>query len=73
MAIIEIMTPEAGVTCLAAVLVGRAVVSVADSFSHEDMAVRLRAAKATLIIVQVCNELDFTSFDILFEWRPAWS
>lgn len=52
-AIIGGMTPEAVATYLAVVLVGGAVVSVADSFSPEEMAVRLRVAEATLVVVQV--------------------
>lgn len=52
-AVIGSMTPEAVATYLAVVLVGGAVVSVADSFSPEEMTVRLNIAEATLIIVQV--------------------
>eukprot|EP00892_Ulva_mutabilis_P005710 jgi/Ulvmu1/3510/UM162_0017.1 len=51
-AIIGAMTPDAVATYLAVVLVGGAVVSVADSFSPEEMYVRLKVAQATLIIVQ---------------------
>lgn len=57
-AIIGAMTPEAVAAYLAVVLVGGAVVSVADSFSPEEMSVRLKVAQATLIIVQVCHILD---------------
>lgn len=39
---------------LAVVLVGGAVVSVAPSFSAEEIAVRLALANTSLVITQVC-------------------
>ena len=53
MAIIGDMTPHAIACYLAVVLVGGAAVSVAPSFSAEEIAARLALAQTSLVITQV--------------------
>lgn len=57
-AIIGDMTPRAIACYLAVVLVGGAVVSVAPSFSAEEIASRLALAQTSLVITQVCTSID---------------
>jgi acetyl-CoA synthetase len=54
-AIIMSMTPFAVALYLAAVYIGAAVVSVAESFSAAEMKTRLEVGGTTLIVVQVCT------------------
>lgn len=56
-AIIGDMTPQAIACYLAVVLVGGAVVSVAPSFSAEEIASRLTLAQTSLVITQVCANM----------------
>jgi acyl-coenzyme A synthetase/AMP-(fatty) acid ligase len=49
------MTPLSVVLYLAVIFVGGAVLSVAESFSADEMETRLTIGRATFIIVQVCS------------------
>ena len=60
MAIIGDMTPQAIACYLAVVLVAGAAVSVAPSFSAEEIASRLTLAQTSLVITQVCATVPGT-------------